>query len=267
MAVELPIVTGASWVDKRAVSVNVLGIPICAVDLRGAVDLIDDAIRVRQRLQIGVINAAKVVNMSTDAVLREAVLSSDVIFADGMSIVWASRILGVPLPERVTGIDLMMALLERATEHGYRIFCLGATESISARVVEIIQRDFPGARVVGRHHGYYSSDDEARVVELIAAARPDLLLVAMTSPKKENFLATWGARLNTVVTHGVGGSFDVLAGYVQRAPRPWQVLGLEWLYRVKQEPRRLWKRYFVTNIAFCGLVAHAFVGRRFGRRA
>ena len=261
MAAERPVVNVASWVAERVQFVDVLGVPVCSVDLRRAVDLLDDAIQTRQSLQVGVINAAKVVNMSTDATLRHAVLSSDVIFADGMSIVWASRILGVPLPERVTGIDLMMALLARGQERGYRVFCLGATEAVSARVVEIIERDFPGVKVVGRQHGYYSNEDEVMVVETIAAARPDLLLVAMTSPKKENFLATWGARLNTIVTHGVGGSFDVLAGEVQRAPRVWQALGLEWLYRVKQEPRRLWKRYFVTNIAFCWLVIRAFAGR------
>jgi N-acetylglucosaminyldiphosphoundecaprenol N-acetyl-beta-D-mannosaminyltransferase len=99
------------------------------------------------------------------------------------------------------------------------------------------------------------------VVELVAAARPDLLFVAMTSPKKETFLAKWGTRLNATVTHGVGGSFDVLAGHVQRAPQVWQALGLEWLYRLKQEPGRLWKRYFVTNIVFCWLVARAFASR------
>jgi N-acetylglucosaminyldiphosphoundecaprenol N-acetyl-beta-D-mannosaminyltransferase len=255
-----------SWLEGRAASVDFLGIPVCTLDLQGAVDLIDSAIRARQSLQIGVINAAKVANMATDPVLRNAVLSSDVIFADGISVVWASRLLGAPLPARVAGIDLMMALLARGKERRYRVFCLGATEAISARTVEIIERDFPGVIVAGRHHGYYSNEDEAKVVDLIAAARPDLLFVAMTSPKKENFLAKWGARLNTLVTHGVGGSFDVLAGHVQRAPRAWQALGLEWLYRVLQEPRRLWKRYFVTNIAFCGLVGRALIGRLVRRR-
>jgi N-acetylglucosaminyldiphosphoundecaprenol N-acetyl-beta-D-mannosaminyltransferase len=242
--------SATNWLEGRAASVDFLGIPVCTLDLQGAVDLIDSAIRARQGLQIGVINAAKVANMATDPVLRDAVLSSDVIFADGISVVWASRLLGAPLPARVAGIDLMMALLVRGKERRYRVFCLGATEAISAR----------------RHHGYYSNEDETKVVELIAAARPDLLFVAMTSPKKENFLAKWGARLNTLVTHGVGGSFDVLAGHVQRAPRAWQALGLEWLYRVLQEPRRLWKRYFVTNIAFCGLVGRALIGRLVRRR-
>lgn len=239
-----------SWLHRRAVTVDFLGIPVYALDLHGALELIDAAIRTRQKLQIGVINAAKVANMSRDAALRQAVLSADVILADGISVVWASRILGTPLPGRVAGIDLMMALLKRGDQRNYRVFCLGATEEVSARAAEVIERNFPGVRVVGRHHGYYASDDEARVVELVAAAHPDLLFVAMTSPKKEAFLAKWGTRLNTTVTHGVGGSFDVLAGHVQRAPQAWQTLGIEWLYRLGQEPRRLWKRYFVTNVVF-----------------
>lgn len=258
--------TRSTWVAERARSVEVLGTPVCALDLGGAVDLIDAAIRSRHNLQIGVINAAKVVNMSKDAALKQAVLSSDVIFADGMSIVWASRILGGALPGRVTGIDLMLALLERGRQRGYRVFFLGATEAVSARAVEVVQRNFPGVLVVGRHHGFYADENESKIVELIAAARPDLLFVAMTSPKKENFLAKWGVRLNAVVTHGVGGSLDVIAGHVQRAPKAWQALGLEWLYRLKQEPKRLWKRYFVTNVTFCYLVIGAFVKRPFAAR-
>jgi N-acetylglucosaminyldiphosphoundecaprenol N-acetyl-beta-D-mannosaminyltransferase len=115
--------------------------------------------------------------------------------------------------------------------------------------------------LVGRHHGYYSDSEERSVVNLVAAAKPDLLLVAMTSPKKEQFLARWNAELHALVTHGVGGSFDVLAGHVRRAPPAWQVLGLEWLYRLKQEPRRLWKRYFITNTVFCYLVLKALLRR------
>jgi len=241
--------------------IDFLGIPVCAVDMRGAIALVDSAIAERSPLHIGVINAAKVVGMARDPELRSAVLSSDAIFADGMSIVWASRLLGVPLPERVTGIDLMMNLLARGSELGYRVFCLGAREDVSKRVAEIIGRDFPGVQLVGRHHGYFSKDEEADIVKLIAAARPDMLFVAMTSPMKENFLARWGSELNTTVTHGVGGSFDVLAGYVMRAPPLWCSLGLEWLYRLKQEPRRLWKRYLVTNTVFCNMVLRAWLRR------
>ena len=107
--------------------------------------------------------------------------------------------------------------------------------------------------IAGSHHGYFKEADEARVAADIEAARPDILLIAMTSPRKERFLSRWSRQLAVPVCHGVGGSFDVFAGYVQRAPERWQRMGLEWLYRVKQEPRRLWKRYFTTNSAF---VAH-----------
>jgi N-acetylglucosaminyldiphosphoundecaprenol N-acetyl-beta-D-mannosaminyltransferase len=242
-------------------SLEVLGVPICPVTLADALELVDDAIRAGKPLHIGVVNAAKVVNMRRDSRLRSAVLESDVIFADGMAVVWASRILGAPLPGRVTGIDLMMAILERGRERGYSVYCLGATEIVSARCAEIIQRDFAGVRFVGRHHGYYGNE-EARVVEDIARAKPDVLFVAMTSPKKEEFLARWSAKLNATVTHGVGGSFDVLTGKVARAPEIWQRLGLEWLYRVMQEPRRLSKRYLITNSIFCWLVLRALVGNR-----
>jgi N-acetylglucosaminyldiphosphoundecaprenol N-acetyl-beta-D-mannosaminyltransferase len=238
----------------RPASVDVLGVPICPATFANALEAVDEAIRARKPLHIGVVNAAKVVNMRRDSRLRAAVLKSDLIFADGMAVVWASRMLGTPLPERVAGIDLMMGILARGHERGYSVYCLGATEAVSARCAEIIQRDFPGVRLVGRHHGYYGSEGEAGVVEDIARAKPDVLFVAMTSPKKEEFLARWSGSLNTTVTHGVGGSFDVLAGKVARAPERWQRLGLEWLYRAKQEPRRLGKRYLVTNAAFCWLV-------------
>jgi N-acetylglucosaminyldiphosphoundecaprenol N-acetyl-beta-D-mannosaminyltransferase len=257
----IPIVESIAARRPRA-PLEVLGVPICPATLADALELVDDAVRTKRPLHIGVVNAAKVVNMRRDSRLRAAVLESDVIFADGMAVIWASRILGVPLPERVTGIDLMMEILALGRERGYGVYCLGATEAVSARCAEIIQRDFAGVRLVGRHHGYYGSEGEARVVEDIARAKPDVLFVAMTSPKKEEFLARWGAKLNATVTHGVGGSFDVLAGKVNRAPAIWQRLGLEWLYRVIQEPRRLFKRYFVTNSLFCWFVLRAFFGHR-----
>jgi N-acetylglucosaminyldiphosphoundecaprenol N-acetyl-beta-D-mannosaminyltransferase len=238
-----------------APTVSLFDIPIAAVSMDAALDLIDRAIADRRSLQIGVVNAAKIVNMGADAGLRDAVLSSDVIFADGASVVWASRLLGAPLPERVAGIDLMTGLLARGNTRGYRVFCLGATEEVLAATVARIRAEYPGVDVVGYHHGYYKRSEEERVAGLIAAAEPDILFVAMTSPKKEEFIARWNDDLKVPVCHGVGGSFDVMAGKVKRAPELWQRLGLEWLYRVKQEPGRLWKRYLVTNVQFIIMVA------------
>src|SRR5262245_40156980 len=201
--------------------------------------------------------------MRADQTLRDDVRSSDLILADGLAVVWASRALGRPLPERVAGIDLMLAMLERGRTRGYRFYCLGATQDVLDRAIRAMTAGYPGVTIAGRHHGYFSADEEARVAQDIAASRADILLVAMTSPRKERFMARWSDQLDVPVFHGVGGSFDVLAGKVRRAPERWQRLGLEWLYRLKQEPRRLGTRYLVTNTAFCAMLAAEMLhGRR-----
>jgi N-acetylglucosaminyldiphosphoundecaprenol N-acetyl-beta-D-mannosaminyltransferase len=247
----------------HAPTCSLFGISIAALTLDQVLDLVHETIVNRGRLQIGVVNAAKIVNMRRDGSLGEDVLASDIILADGAAVVWASRLLGRPLPERVAGIDLMMGMLQRGNEHGYRVYCLGATEEVSNEVVDRIAASYPNVRVTGRRNGYFSGQEEQSVAEEIAASQPDILLVAMTSPKKENFLARWSNLIRVPVCHGVGGSFDVLAGKVQRAPRAWQRLGLEWLYRMRQEPGRLWRRYLVTNTLFCVMIiAEVFRQRR-----
>jgi N-acetylglucosaminyldiphosphoundecaprenol N-acetyl-beta-D-mannosaminyltransferase len=233
---------------------KVLGVPIHGVTMDGAMDAISDAISTRKRIQIGVVNAAKIVNMRRDPRLRDDVLSSDLIFADGMSVVWASRILGTPLPERIAGIDLMMGLLDRGNSRGFGIFFLGATDEVLQAVVDRVRREYPGVRVAGQRNGYFGESDEEGIAGEIRDSRADILLVAITSPKKEKFLARWSSIMDVPVCHGVGGSFDVYAGKVERAPEAWQKMGLEWLYRVKQEPGRLWKRYLITNTMFVGMV-------------
>ncbi len=243
----------------RAPVQNMLGIPICSLTMDEVLALIDRTIADRGRLQIGVVNAAKIVNMRRDEVLRNDVLSSDIIVPDGTSVVWASRILGRPLPERVAGIDLMLGMLRRGNENQYRIYCLGATDDVLGKTTARIAADYPGVQLVGQHNGYFTTEEEPAIVDEIIAAKPHILLVGMSSPKKEKFLARWNSRLQIPVCHGVGGSFDVMAGKVQRAPEKWQRLGIEWLYRLLQEPRRLWRRYLVTNTLFCGMVLLEFV--------
>ncbi|WP_246344994.1 WecB/TagA/CpsF family glycosyltransferase [endosymbiont of Lamellibrachia barhami] len=240
--------------------INLFGIPVEAMGMEEALDTVHHAISQHEQLQIGVVNAAKVVNMHRDPALRKDVLSSDIIFADGAAVVLASKILGQSLPERVTGIDLMFGMFERGKEHGYRVYCLGATEEVSKKVEENIAHDYPGLILAGRHHGYYSEDEQQSIADDIKNSKADILLVAMTSPKKEQFLAKWMDYMGVSVCHGVGGSFDVYSGKVERAPERWQKLGLEWLYRVKQEPGRLWKRYLFTNLAFIGLLVKEKLG-------
>lgn len=236
-------------------------IPVAPCTLEEAIELIDWHIRQATPLQIGVINAAKVVNMHKDPELRESVLSSDIILADGAAIVWSGRLLGVHLPERVAGIDLMFAMLDLAHRRGYRVYLLGARERVLERVVANIRRDYPNAVIAGRHHGYFAPEDEEAIARDIERQRPQMLFVAMTSPKKENFLARWSPQVGHCVCHGVGGSFDVYAGLVKRAPLSVQRLGLEWAYRVMQEPRRLWRRYLVTNTRFILMTLQQLVAR------
>jgi N-acetylglucosaminyldiphosphoundecaprenol N-acetyl-beta-D-mannosaminyltransferase len=251
-------------VRSSVVLQDLFGIPVAAVTMDVALAQVDGAVRTRQPLHIGVVNAAKIVNMRRDQALRRDVLLSDVILADGASVVWASRLLGRAVPERVAGIDLMLGILDRASRRGYRVFWLGATPEVLERATARARADFPGLRLAGSHHGYFTAAEEQVVAEKIAASEADVLFVAMTSPRKEQFLARWSPHLRVPVCHGVGGSFDVLAGKVRRAPLLWQRYGLEWLYRVRQEPRRLWRRYLITNTVFCWmlLVELARNGRR-----
>ncbi|MBN2560126.1 MAG: WecB/TagA/CpsF family glycosyltransferase [Phycisphaerae bacterium] len=234
---------------------HLFDVRIDAMSTNDVLAAVDEAISARRRLLIGVVNAAKLVRMNRDEALRRAVLGADLIVADGISVVWASRLLLRRLPERVAGIDLMTRMLRQADDRGYRVYCLGASEEVLLKVTERIRKEYPRAVLVGARSGYYAAEEEEDIAKEIAAARPDLLFVGMTSPKKEKFLATWASVMNVPVCHGVGGAFDVMAGKVKRAPRLWQRLGLEWLYRAIQEPNRLGRRYLVTNTLFLWMLA------------
>jgi N-acetylglucosaminyldiphosphoundecaprenol N-acetyl-beta-D-mannosaminyltransferase len=238
---------------------KLFGISLAPAVMEQAVSSVNEAIFKRRKHHIGVVNAAKVVKMRHDPELRQAVLDSDVIYADGMSVVWASRVLGQVLPERIAGIDLMHEIMAAANTHGYRVYCLGAKPEVLATVCETFSREYPNAVIAGSHDGYFSADEAGDVAAKIRDARADILFVAITSPKKERFMADWAETIDVPVIHGVGGSFDVVAGFVERAPEAWQKSGFEWLYRVKQEPRRLWKRYLVTNVLFAWEVLREFV--------
>lgn len=247
--------------NKKFPVVNLFNIPVLAVTMQQVMEMVRQSIRDKSRLDIGVVNAAKVVNMHRNPELKDAVLSSDVIFADGAAVVWASRLLGKPLPQRVAGIDLMWEMYKQGNKEKYRMFCFGATEEVNEKVAAIIRTEFPDVNLVGRRNGYYKEEEEEAIAQQIADTKADILLVAMTSPKKEKFMAKWGGKMGVYVIHGVGGSFDVMSGKVKRAPVIWQKLGMEWLYRVLQEPRRLWKRYFITNSLFLGMLAKGMLKR------
>jgi N-acetylglucosaminyldiphosphoundecaprenol N-acetyl-beta-D-mannosaminyltransferase len=233
---------------------RVFGLALDALTLDQTVQRCLDAIADGTLIEVGVVNAAKIVNMRRDERLHEAVAGCHVIVADGQSVVWASRMLGAALPERVAGIDLFQRLLEEAERGGRSVYFLGARQEVLDEMTARIAERLPGLRIAGAQHGYFSADDAPAIADAIKASGADMLFLGMTSPKKENFVAEFGRRTGAKVVHGVGGSFDVLAGVVKRAPKAWQRVGCEWLYRAIQEPRRLGKRYLTTNVAFAALV-------------
>ncbi len=242
--------------------VCVCGVPIDGLSMDAVVERARQAVLARTRLAISVVNVAKVVNMRHDQLLRESVTSGDLVLADGMPLVWLSRMKGQPLPERVAGIDLMFEFFKLADRHGFRVYLLGARPATLRRVVDIVHRDYPGLVVAGWQDGYFADHAQEAVAQAVRAADPDILLVAMSSPRKELFMRRWAGYMAVPVMHGVGGSFDVMAGVTRRAPRWMQNSGLEWLYRVLQEPGRMWKRYLVTNTRFIGLVTGELLSRR-----
>jgi N-acetylglucosaminyldiphosphoundecaprenol N-acetyl-beta-D-mannosaminyltransferase len=234
---------------------DLFGLPVDALTMTQAVARCTDAIKNDEHLSVGVLNAAKVVAMRRNPQLREAVAECDMILADGQAVVWASRVLGAPLPERVAGIDLFTELLAESADRGYRVYFLGARPEVLARMIDEVGRRFPGLPVAGARDGYYQAGEEAEVAEDIRRSGADILFMGMSSPRKEVFLSEWGPATGANVIHGVGGSFDVLAGVTRRAPVWWQDHGLEWLYRASQEPVRLGRRYLTTNMSFIALVA------------
>jgi N-acetylglucosaminyldiphosphoundecaprenol N-acetyl-beta-D-mannosaminyltransferase len=245
---------------------EVLGCPIDRLNMEQTLERIDHLIASRGFAQHVAINAAKVVAMRSDADLRQIIHRCEVISADGQSVVWASRLLGDPLPSRVAGVDLMQRLLGMAEERGYGVYILGAKPDVLKRACQRIGERHPHLRLVGARDGYFSAAEDAEVGREIKAAKPDILFVAISSPRKEYWVGRYGRDIDVPFVMGVGGSVDVIAGLTRRAPRIVQRLGIEWLYRLLQEPRRLWRRYLVTNSRFLSLLAREVASRRFFSR-
>ncbi|MFD7611925.1 WecB/TagA/CpsF family glycosyltransferase [Streptomyces sp. NPDC059828] len=242
---------------------TVCGLPVHPLTLEGSVAAAEALIADGGPHQHVVLNAAKVVQAHDDPELARIIRSCSLVNADGQSVVWASRLLGRPLPERVAGIDFILALWEKAAHKGYRVYLLGAQRPVVEETARIAAAQ--GVQVVGYRDGYWDDARERDVVSAVRAARPDVLFVAVPSPRKERFLARHQRALGCPLVVGVGGSFDVVAGLRTRAPGWMRGAGLEWCHRLVQEPRRMFLRYAMGNTRFVLLVL-AYRLRGIGRR-
>ena len=236
-------------------SITMMGCRIDNLSMEETLGRIEEFIRSGKPHQHVVVNVDKLVKASRDEGLRRIINDCALVNADGMPVVWASRLLGKPLKERVTGVDLFEALMRRAGERGWRVFLLGARREVVAQVAETYRRRYPPLVIAGWRDGYWQGEaEEAEVAAQVRASGADLLFVAIGSPKKEQFLGRWQATMRIPFAMGVGGTFDVAIGRVKRAPRWMQRAGLEWFYRFLQEPRRMFRRYFIEDMAFLWLL-------------
>jgi N-acetylglucosaminyldiphosphoundecaprenol N-acetyl-beta-D-mannosaminyltransferase len=237
----------------------VLGIPIDDLYMFEALDRIEQMVRVGRATgrthQVATVNADFVVRAQFDPELRYLLQKADLLTADGMPLVWGVRLLGVSLPGRVTGADLVPALARRAAERGISIFFLGGEPGVAARAAALLKKEYPKLQVAGVHSPPFSPilKMDTSFLEEIRAARPDILLVAFGNPKQEKWIGMHGPRLGIPVMIGVGGALDFVAGHFQRAPKWMQQSGLEWLFRLLQEPRRLFRRYAIDLAVFGSL--------------
>lgn len=245
--------------------VNLLGINIDALDLDETVRTITGYIRARQPRRVITINPEFIYNSKFDARLCDLANRADLVTPDGVGIVWACRVAGNPVPERVTGIDLMLCLMERAAAEGWRIFLLGAAPGVAEEAAVRLGREYPGLQVAGVHHGYFTANEDMEVVVKVREARPDLLFVALGAPKQEWWIDRYLEETGVPVALGVGGSFDVAAGKVRRAPLWVRRLRLEWLFRLGKEPSR-WRRQIVLPL-FVWMVIREYKLKKVGLKS
>lgn len=231
--------------------VDILGTPVDCVDMAGALDAVDAMVRGDRARTVLAVNPEKVIKAQDDPVLRRALGEAGLLVPDGIGVVMAVRLLRKQPIARVPGAELMPAICARAVERGYRVFLFGASEEVNAAAAAELRRRYPGIDVAGRHHGYVAEAGMPGLLAAIDASGANVVFVALGSPRQELWMEQYLPRLRHVrVCQGVGGTFDVLAGRVRRAPALFRRLHLEWFYRLASQPQRLLRQTALPRFAW-----------------
>lgn len=225
--------------DAAREQLQILGVGVDRLDSGAALDEIEGFIAAGGPHQVVTANAEIIYQASKDTRMRNVINNAQLVTADGSGVVWASRQLGAPFDERVTGIDLVNSICERAATKGWKIYILGSAPGVAATAAVKIRDRYPGCNIVGTHHGYFNAKEEKQILAELRQLQPDVLFVALGAPKQEYWIAEHLPQLDIPVAMGIGGSMDVLSGNVKRAPRWMQKFGLEWLYRLVIQPTRI----------------------------
>lgn len=241
-------------------------VPIDVVTFQQAMERIEALVDAKQGGSVFTPNVDHVVNVETDEAFAAAYQRASLSVADGMPLVWASKVLGRPLPERVSGSDLLEPTLQLAAKRGWRVFFLGAAPGVAEKAA-IVARERFGTNVVGTDAPFVKLDDAAqleRIARQLADSKAELVMMAFGAPKQELLIDRIAERVKPAVMLGIGASLDFLAGTVKRAPAIMRSTGFEWLYRLSQEPGRLWKRYLVNDPKFAVILLRTLKRQKLG---
>ncbi len=230
--------------------ITILNTVIDVLDVQQTIDLVEKYVQTKTPLHLMGVNADKINEVNSNELMKHIVNSCGIINADGASVILASKYLKKPLPERVAGVDLMQSLVALSEKKGYSVYLLGAKQEVVEKTARVLQERHPNLNLVGFHNGYFKKEDWPAISAELKEKNADFVFVGITSPLKEYLIEFLQNDGHSSVFMGVGGSFDVISGKIPRAPLWMQKANLEWLFRVIQEPRRLFKRYFVGNGIF-----------------
>jgi N-acetylglucosaminyldiphosphoundecaprenol N-acetyl-beta-D-mannosaminyltransferase len=219
-------------------SISILGVRVDVTDTAAAMETMEGFIRSRQPHQVVTADASGVILAQRDRELMRIINGADLVTPDSTGILWAAKRFGTPLPERVSGIDLLQVLCAEAAKTGYGVFCLGSEPGVADAAAEELKRRYPGLDIVGTHHGYFGPEESDEVVRKVHDASPDILFVAFGIPRQEKWIHRYMKEMRVPLAIGVGGSFDVISGKVKRAPVWMQKHGLEWMHRLISNPKK-----------------------------